>query len=911
MRLNLLVNHAGPFVGFKDRLDVDKMKSKRKTLFLSFLVPLLLVTGYFIYRHFAPFGSSSVLTVDMDQQYVDFFAHFRTTLLHNPGGFLYSFSKALGGDMLGTWSYYLMSPFNLIVLLFPLAKLPSAIGVITILKYGFAGLTSGYFFVKSRKATGWTVIAFATSYALIGWMVANQLNTIWVDGVILLPLIFLGLTQLLQGGSSKCYIFSLAAMLIINYYIAWMIAIFVGAYTIIFTLCKAYPTKGSYLHGFLKWLGASLISGALSAWILIPTYYALLKSKPEFGHLKLRFKFEYNPLHMIGKFMNGAFDLSQLPTGTPNIFVGSLALLLCLYYFFAPTIKRRLKLANGLLLGFLILSMCFQPLDVLWHGLALPVWYPYRFSFVFSFLMIIMAFESLQEILKNGLSWKRLSLPIAIVALGFIYISLSLKKFFYLSPINLVVGLIFMLLVIGLLAAWSQPSFKKWFPFTLFVVVTLEMGANLAFSLNAISYFNAADYTQFSNILRKANKKIQDHNSSFYRVAAVFNRSRNDPFTGNYNGGSVFSSTLETATTQFYNNIGNPSGPYYAVYSNGTTFTDSFLSMKYYLAQRRVKNKQDAKISREYLATLTARPDLKNYPLTTHTNLINVYKNPNALPLGFLARSQYLFPINNMSETAAYQNQIATQLDPSVGALFSHAAATKVTYNNAYPIPDISNGQIRKRNLKEPASITLTVPIQKHYSYYMSVGPRMGEQNISYEVDGHPLQQYGVSAQETLENFATGTDHAKTVQLRLIANANKAPLQNVYLYKINNDRVAKLATNLKKNAYHVTKHTDRMITGKITSNQNNRTMVTTIPYGKGWHATVDGHKVTPQRWAKMFITLNINKGTHTVTFTYTPVGLKVGSLISGITLLGLIGYGGFTFYKKRRDSKNPAPSSQK
>ncbi|WP_279403924.1 YfhO family protein [Secundilactobacillus kimchicus] len=43
---------------------------------LSFVVPTLVMTMYFISRHMAPFGSSSLLTVDLGQQYVDFFCLF-------------------------------------------------------------------------------------------------------------------------------------------------------------------------------------------------------------------------------------------------------------------------------------------------------------------------------------------------------------------------------------------------------------------------------------------------------------------------------------------------------------------------------------------------------------------------------------------------------------------------------------------------------------------------------------------------------------------------------------------------------------------------------------------------------------------------------------------------------------------
>ena len=82
-------------------------------LTVSFLIPFLLMGGYFIGRQMAPFGPSSLLTVDLGQQYVDFFAYLRNIILHHPGSLFYSFSKGLGGEMLGTNAYYLFSPLNL------------------------------------------------------------------------------------------------------------------------------------------------------------------------------------------------------------------------------------------------------------------------------------------------------------------------------------------------------------------------------------------------------------------------------------------------------------------------------------------------------------------------------------------------------------------------------------------------------------------------------------------------------------------------------------------------------------------------------------------------------------------------------------------------------------------------------
>ncbi|WP_369395878.1 YfhO family protein [Lacticaseibacillus saniviri] len=110
--------------------------------------------GYYIGCHVYPFGNSSLLTVDLGQQYIDFYSYFRQTILGHPDQFLYSFNKALGGDMLGVFAYYLMSPFNFILLFFPKSMLDTGIVALTLLKYGSAGLTMCYYLKSVASQVG-------------------------------------------------------------------------------------------------------------------------------------------------------------------------------------------------------------------------------------------------------------------------------------------------------------------------------------------------------------------------------------------------------------------------------------------------------------------------------------------------------------------------------------------------------------------------------------------------------------------------------------------------------------------------------------------------------------------------------------------------------------------------------------
>ena len=130
------------------------------TLIAAFFLPVFIMGGYFATRSMAPFGKGTILTVDLGQQYVDFFAYFRRALLHHPTSFFYSFAKGLGGEMWGTNAYYLWSPLNLVLLFFPGQHIASSILLLTLLKYGCAGLSMAWFLQKQRLQSGLRAVAF-------------------------------------------------------------------------------------------------------------------------------------------------------------------------------------------------------------------------------------------------------------------------------------------------------------------------------------------------------------------------------------------------------------------------------------------------------------------------------------------------------------------------------------------------------------------------------------------------------------------------------------------------------------------------------------------------------------------------------------------------------------------------------
>lgn len=858
------------------------LTQRQWTLIGAFLTPVIIMTAYFAYRQMAPFGSSSLLTVDLGQQYVDFFAYLRRAILHHPSTIFYSFSNGLGGEMVGNWAYYLLSPLNWLLLLFPGGSLTSGILLITVLKYGLAGLSFAWLQTKLTPQTGGVAVALSTAYAMMGWTIANQLNIMWLDALVLLPLIFYGLHQLLLHNKWRAYLIWLPLMLIINYYMAYMICLFL-ILAFFWLAVDHFSTWKALAAQAGRFALGSLISGALAAVVLLPTLWSLSQSKAQYTVTSFKWKFEFFPPKMIAKFFMGAFNFDQMPDGTANLFVGAIALLGALFFFVDRRQRLRSRITAGLITLFLAASLCVQPLDLLWHAGQFPVWYPYRFSFIVGFWLIWLAAQTFTKDFAPG--------PIAIgivtiiVAVGCLYVGLNLKKFTFLQTNAFWLGALFVVLALML---YTLPIKRHWiFPLTVFVIGVTEVTANAFLSLNNISYVSQSEYGNYTAELQRLVTKTQQQDKGFYRIGKTFLRTKGDAFQTGFNGGSVFSSALPKATPTFMGNIGSPDGDGFVEYSNGTLVTDSLLNMKYYFQQKQLSG---ALSGSSLLPASTNKADLADYNVVRQDAWATTYKNPYALPMGYVANQQILSLKNTTADPAQYQaNWLAALTGNAQGKhLYQVQNFNQVTFQNIAQQSKITGAILQKKNLLKPGSITLTFKPTTNDAYYLTFGSTVNPDNATFILNGKALNQY-----KTYRNtiMVSAADHAKGKTIKLTIQLKKGSLwlQNFTLYKLQTAQFKQAVTQLQQHPWKLSTTSSRRFSGTVTTTSKNQVLNTSIPYSQGWHATVNGHTAKTYQTLNMFTAVKLPKGTSHVTLSYWPPFLNLGLAISGTTLILVLG----------------------
>ncbi len=373
------------------QIDIDNEKMKKVVLYLlAFLFPLFILIGIFIYLKIYPFGNNTYLPVDAFGQYVNFLQYFRSVFLED-GSIIYSLSKSIGGEMYSLFAYYLLSPYNFITLLFEKGNITFAFDIIMVLKMATCGLTFTYY-LNRRKKADFTNLIFATMYVFSAYVITYGFNIMWLDAVILLPIVVAGIDDIVSDKKCILYIIALTLTLITNYYIGFMVCIFALLYFIYKLLSERLEDKKEILRKIGIFIISSICAALISAVILVPVFIGLQGGRADFSFSDIDLETNFDIKNLISKFSTNAFQIEEIENNAmPPLFCGILANILVLIYFLNSKIKLKEKILSILMILIFLLSFYINGINLMWSMGNIPAWYIYRYAFCFSFMYIILA----------------------------------------------------------------------------------------------------------------------------------------------------------------------------------------------------------------------------------------------------------------------------------------------------------------------------------------------------------------------------------------------------------------------------------------------------------------------------------------------------------------------------------------
>lgn len=871
----------------------SKCKPYVLNLFLSssIFIAIALIIG------FIPFGENTMLTIDLGQQYIDFYSLFRDTIFNDSSQLFYSFEKAIGGEMLGLWAYYLLSPFNFIFLLFSESNLALAVTLITYLK--LISASTAFMFLIRRKYKIETIPAliFSQSYTFMSYTMVYLLNIMWLDGLVLLPLIILGLDNIVNRKSNKLYVFSLAILLIANYYIGYMVCLFLAFYT--FYSIIENQDKFSFKNlcvNYLIFLKNSIIATLLAGVVLLPTFYSLTQNKGSY----MKYEINWNTVHSIkdvaSKFFIGSFNFDEMSSGSPNLYAGMFILLLVFLYYFNSKIKLSEKITSLMIFAMFFVSFYFEIFDKLWHGGQFPIWYHFRFSFVASFFFIMLAVKAFKKQPRYYPTYQLILATVAIVAFSMYYYVYN--EYDFLNAINIFVSLIVFL---GLLIVLQLDFLYKSFRYILLLaVVTVELTANASLILSDLNYVADSKFNDYVATLDESLTHLRHDETEFYRINKTYQRTKDEAMYAHYNGLDHFGSTIEAHVPELFGYLGLPDGNGFVTYTNGTLFTDDFFNVKYHLEP--TEDSSDHTLDHEYVLYPRAT-DLDNqaYPIAQQTPRYLIRENEQRLGLGIEVSTDIATEASTfVQHQPIYNQELLLKLIDFQGtgeAYFKEQTLAEPTYLNI-DVSNVGDGDyytynkqipdVNEQSEENPESyFEISFSTDSDNPYYFTLPSQFDDDNVSLSLNGQNYRFYTPYRRRQITNASFQTVSAyQTLKVKLLEDSLSANL--ISLYEFDQTRFDEMISSKQDHLFEVTHFKQNHIQGNITTQQDQAYLLFTIPFDPQWQITVDGKAVEPEPVLnETLMAIPLTAGYHEISLLYFPRSIWFGlaATMSGLILL--------------------------
>ncbi len=805
----------------------------RRAYLISFIIPVVAMILIFIFRGIFPFGKETFLRTDMYHQYAPFFSEFQYKL-HHGGSLLYSWDVGLGINFSALYAYYLASPLNWLLLLCPKGLILEFMTYMIVVKIGLAGVAMCWYLRRRfpEQTLGCSVIAIL--YALSGYISAYSWNLMWLDCIILFPLIMLGLERLVRGESAMLYVIALGLSILSNYYISIMTCIFMVIYFICLNVLEGMEDARVVGLRVLRFGLYSLIAGGLAAVTLLPEIYALqMTASSDFNFPQTATQY-FTIIDMFARQMPFV-ETEQGLDHWPNIYAGALVFLLLPLYFMNRKIELREKIVNGLLLVFFYLSFSVNILNFIWHGFHYPNSLPCRQSFIYIFLILVLCYEawlhraasSVQEVNASfGMAIAFLLVAQKVVTDDAIHFSV-----FYLS------GLFVLLYYYFLYTERTRTKrAHHWTVLAMLVIVSVEATLNMA--VTSVTTTSRTAYVSDNKDVEKLVQAVRAEDDSFYRFEKITRKTKDDGAWMNFPSVSLFSSTAYAHCSDFFKRMGMESSTNAYSITGSTPLMNMLMSVKYGIYSEEPQAPGERGLS--YIAS---------------SGVTSIYQTEFALPLGYMLSDSALEAWDTHAGTPALaQNSLCEALDCA-------------------PVMDSVLGEFYDSDYSFTAD-----QAGEYYAYVNNAAVKQVTANFGYteksfnNVDRGFLLELGY-----LEAGDTVTLHSKTEGQSVSAD----------VYRFDYNALRELQDVLQDESLELTSWKDTKLSGTITTEKGG-VMMTSIPYDPGWKVFVDGVETDITEVKDTFLGVELTPGTHTIELRFMPQGLVLGGLITALSLAMLL-----------------------
>lgn len=873
----------------------------------SVIAAIIMIFAYIVWEFF-PFGENIILRMDLYHQYAPLFAELYERIFGGDS-LLYSFTSGLGSCFLGNYFNYLSSPTMLFVMIFGHYNIPEAIAAIVLFKAAASAYTFTYFLGKISKKSDLSTAAFGLLYAFCGYFIAYYWNIMWLDAVVVFPLVMLGIWYIIEEGKSLPYVLSLAYVMMTNYYMAYMTCLLSVIFFLYFYFSKhslsskmnkdiilkdkykktlgAKMFNSAFVVRGVNFAASSILAALIAAFALLPVVFILQNSSATNSSFPTSFSSYFTIFDFFANHLAGVEPTirSSGDAVYPNIYCGIITLVLVPLFMFCKKISVREKISTGAVAAVFFMSFNINILNYIWHGFHYPNDLPYRFSFAYSFFLLYVAYRAFTNL--DRISSREILMSAALVS-GFAVIVEKVGS----ANVDLKVvwtSVIFAVVYAVVLVFIKNPKYvKSSMSILLLTCVCAEIliadTPNYKVTQTKTSYTSSYEDTEAAiDIIEEL-----EGEDTFYRMELATLLTRMDNSWFYYPGVSTFTSMAyeDVAHLQDYLGLyGNKINSY--TYNCQTPLYNSMMSIKYIVDNS------------GYVATDNYKPPLDGDFLYTEVGSYNdmtVYENNYWLPVGFSVDDDTdLMWIYDDSNPFVVQNDFLFNAS-GVSDILTPLSGVVSNLNNIDEVDEfnVNSGvfSVYKSNSGQSSNeITFTYDITE-------------TQNVYVYFECSDVSSILVSADDFLYNQSidnkpyvlnVGTVEAGTsvtVSYSLKDDSISGSVRQ-YVYGLDQSKFENAYNTILDNGVlDVTVNNESYIKGTVDL-ADGKMLYTSIPYDTAWTVYVDGVKVEDENIVKIgnaLMGIKMDSGEHTVEFRYTPSGLILGLCltVAGILLLVLL-----------------------
>lgn len=877
------------------------------------LIMAVIFLTFLVVCRITPFGNSTWLVFDMKRQYADFYSYYQT-IISGENNIFYSPAMTLGSGAVGFYTYYLSSPFLLITALFDAAHVSIAITIMIGIKLVIAAGSCDLFLKHYIEGAKSKTLIFALTYPLCAYMISNSVNPMWLDVFMMMPIVIWMLDRLIDKNARTGYILSLAYIIWCNYYIAFMVCLFI----IMWTFYRLILKKEDFVKKLFNVAICSFWAVALDALILLPTVIELSGSPKDIFQLGLQANKGNRGLkEIISKLWFLAYNSEQTLYGSPLIYMGIVMVVLTILYYTNKKIDKKEKISMAVMMVIFVISFMLDKVNLVWHGGMEPSGYPYREAFMFTFLCIICSCKNF-NLYKEGIELKYLLLT-TVIAIGMLVFSLT-GNYQYVDKRMIICNVILLLVILALLFVYTfvvgkgrvrqnlvTRQVERAVLLALVVVQLTELFVNGVYvykNQTVIGMTWASDFKDTVYATSELVEYAKQYDNSFYRMENMAPREQNDGMMYDFNGVTHYSSAGTIYTRFFLKELGFNDDRLYTHFGHDNTCTaDSVLGIKYLINTNGNRN--------DYTKIYGGDNGLVENPFAMSVAWV-VPEKPELEYKDAFSIQEKLFEDILGKDVTIFESVIDSeeedQNDQGIYRLYNCVCETDgYVYFYIEGIDDINQNIVIYRNDELLCGYgNLGCMKVLNLGYYKAgdsfriyvkcdnAEARLGETHIVTEnmnklaavydeaktsnavVSSISSSKYTISIPETGELKGAGETTAIQENGEMKDSGVAATDAEAGEMKGAGDVISE--TGELKGADDVISETGVMKGAGV---------VTTIPYSKGWKVKVDGSHVEPEKVYDTFMYIPVTDG-HLIEITYEPEGMLEGAIISLIAIIGII-----------------------